>query len=134
MNGSFGTSPPQDDENNMVPIAPLIAMLSLGQPRAVRVSAPPPAVNGPTYDKEIVRLFQAHCQSCHHAGDIAPFSLTNYEEAKANALQIKLKTSTHEMPPWKPSPDCGNFADAQLRTLTDGEVDLIKRWVDNGAP
>ncbi|HJW95174.1 MAG TPA: ascorbate-dependent monooxygenase [Thermoanaerobaculia bacterium] len=117
-----------------VPIAPLIAMLSLGHPRAVRVPAPPPAVAGPTYDKEIVRLFQAHCQSCHHPGDIAPFSLTNYEDAKANRLLIKSKTESHEMPPWKPSPDCGAFADAQLRTLTAGEIDLIAKWIDNGAP
>jgi len=118
----------------MIPIAPLIAILASLPPRAVRVPAPPPAVNGPTYDKEIVRLFQAHCQSCHHPGDIAPFSLTNYDDAKANALKIKLKTQAHEMPPWKPSPDCGNFADAQSRTLTSGEIDLIARWVDAGAP
>ena len=105
----------------MIPIAPLIAILASLPPRAVRVPAPPPAVNGPTYDKEIVRLFQAHCQSCHHPGDIAPFSLTNYDEAKANALKIKLKTQAHEMPPWKPSADCGNFADAQSRTLTSDQ-------------
>jgi len=117
----------------MIPIAPLVAMLSL-PPRAVRMPGPPAAVNGPTYSKEIVRLFQAHCQSCHHPGDIAPFSLTNYEEAKANAAKIKLKTQAHEMPPWKPSADCGAFKDTQLRTLTDGEIDLLARWVDNGAP
>jgi len=118
----------------MLSIVPLLALLAAIPLRPVRVAAPPPPVNGPTYDKEIVRLFQAHCQSCHHPGDIAPFSLTNYADAKANAPKIKLMTQSHEMPPWKPSADCGGFADAQSRTLTDGEIDLIARWIDNGAP
>src|SRR6185369_3225150 len=113
----------------MISIVPLIAMLAAIPLRPVRVAGPPPPVNGPTFDNEIVRLFQAHCQSCHHPGDIAPFSLTNYTDAKANALKIKLKTQGHEMPPWKPTADCGEFADAQSRTLTAGEIDLIARWV-----
>ncbi len=117
----------------MIPIAPLVAMLSL-PPRAVRLPGPPPPVNGPTYAKEVVRLFQAHCQTCHHPGDVAPFALTNYQEAKANAAKIKLKTQAREMPPWKPAAGCGNFADAKERTLTDGEIDLLARWVDGGAP
>ncbi len=116
----------------MIPIAPLVAMLSM-PPRAVRLPSVP-AVSGPTYSKEIVRLFQTHCQSCHHPGDIAPFALTNYQDAKANAAKIKLKTQAREMPPWKPGTDCGGFKDTQLRTLTEGEIDMLARWVDNGAP
>lgn len=118
----------------LLPVVALLGLLASPRQHPVRVAAPPAPVNGPTYNKEIVRLFQAHCQSCHHPGDIAPFSLTNYAEAKANAFKIKLKTSAREMPPWKPGTDCGNFADTQTRTLTPGEIDLISRWVDNGAP
>lgn len=118
----------------MISIVPLIALLAAIPMRSVRVPGPPPAVSGPTFDKEIVRLFQSHCQSCHHPGDVAPFSLTNYTDAKANALKIKLKTQSREMPPWKPTAGCGDFADAQARTLSQGEIDLIARWVDDGAP
>jgi mono/diheme cytochrome c family protein len=114
-------------------IAPLIAILAALHQRPVRVTTPPPAA-GPTYSNEIVRIFQDHCQSCHHPGDVAPFSLTNYSEAKSHAAMIKVKVSTKEMPPWKPVAGCGNFTDAQSRTLTDGQIDLIRRWVDNGAP
>ena len=32
-----------------------------------------------TYANQIARLFNKRCVECHHAGDIAPFSLTRYE-------------------------------------------------------
>src|SRR5690349_5742191 len=58
--------------------------LFAGRQRAVRHPSPAPAVTGPTFSNEVVRIFQQHCQSCHHAGDIAPFPLVSYEDAKAN--------------------------------------------------
>ena len=36
-----------------------------------------------TYANQIARLFNKRCVECHHAGDIAPFSLTRYEDAAA---------------------------------------------------
>lgn len=98
--------------------------------RAVRPVAHP--IEGPTFNKEVVRIFQEHCQSCHHPGDIAPFSLMSYADAKPYAAQIKLMTTTHQMPPWKPVAGCGSFAEA--RTMRQDEIDTIARWVNNGAP
>src|SRR5713226_6367074 len=99
--------------------------------RAVR---PPTPVNasGPTFSKEIVQIFQAQCQTCHHPGDIGPFSLMDYASARDNALQIKLKTKSREMPPWKPVAGCGDFAGT--RVMPKDDIDLIAKWVDNGAP
>src|SRR5207237_7521062 len=114
-------------------LAAAIALAFVGaRSRVVHPSAPPPAVSGPTYSNEIARIFQDRCQTCHHDGDIAPFSLTNYADAKANAQMIKVMTQTHQMPPWKPTPDCGDFADA--RVMPQSEIDLIAKWVNNGAP
>ena len=99
------------------------------------VHFPPPGntpVSGPTFSNEIVRIFQAHCQTCHHPGDIAPFSLMTYAQAQAFASDIKLMTQTHQMPPWKPATACSELADP--RVLTQDEIDLIGKWVDNGAP
>jgi hypothetical protein len=93
---------------------------------------PTPTTGGPTYSNEISRIFQQRCQSCHHDGDIAPFSLTDYAHTKDHAAMIKFMTSTHQMPPWKPSPDCGDFNDA--RVMPQNEIDLIAKWVSNGAP
>jgi hypothetical protein len=99
-----------------------------------RATLPPPPVltDGPTFSNEIVRIFQEHCQTCHHPGDIGPFSLMSYSTAKPYATQIRLKTQMHEMPPWKPTDGCGDFADK--RGLTQGEIDLIAKWVSIGAP
>src|SRR4051794_38541561 len=103
----------------------VIAMASVvagaSKQRAVHPVAHP--VNGPTFSKEVVRVFQDHCQSCHHPGDIAPFSLMDYESAKPYATQIKIMTQTHQMPPWKPTPGCGDFAEA--RTISSDEIDTI---------
>ena len=114
----------------LVLFVPLVA--SAGKVRSVRHMPPPPAVTGPTFSNEVVRIFQQHCQTCHHEGDIAPFSLTTYAEAKPYAALIRFMTQSRQMPPWKPAQGCGDFKDE--RRLTDGEIDTIAKWVDNGAP
>src|SRR5438045_4820383 len=106
-----------------------IALLTLGaRQRAVTHPALP---IGPTFSKEVVRIFQEHCQSCHHPGDIAPFSLMSYRDAAFEAFNIKLMTRTRQMPPWKPVAACGDFADR--RVMTQAEIDTIVKWADNGA-
>jgi mono/diheme cytochrome c family protein len=92
----------------------------------------PEAPAGPTFSNEVVRIFQARCQSCHHPGDIAPFSLMTYADAKPYAGEIKLMTGTHQMPPWKPVSGCAQFS--QARVLPQSEIDLLAQWVDAGAP
>ncbi|HUP46038.1 MAG TPA: ascorbate-dependent monooxygenase [Thermoanaerobaculia bacterium] len=106
----------------------ICALLAGARQRAVR-QTPEPV---PTFSNEIVRIFQTHCQTCHHEGDIAPFSLTTYEEAAPWAQLIKLRTATREMPPWKPAAGCGEFEGA--RVLSEDEIETIARWVNAGAP
>jgi len=85
-----------------------------------------------TFNKEVVRLLQKNCQSCHHPGDIAPFSMMTYKETRPWAKAIREQVITRQMPPWKPVPGCGSFLDA--RQLTDDEIAMIRDWVDAGAP
>jgi hypothetical protein len=98
----------------------------------VRHPAPPPEPGGPTFSNEVVRIFQQNCQSCHHEGDIAPFSLVTYADAKPYATLIKFMTQSRQMPPWKPVDGCGDFADE--RRLSDAEIETLAKWVDAGAP
>ena len=86
----------------------------------------------PTYSKEVSRIFQAKCQSCHHPGDIAPFSLMTYKDTKQWAGAIKSAVVSKKMPPWKPLNGCGTFKD--VRQLTDAEIATILQWVDATAP
>lgn len=86
----------------------------------------------PTFNKEVVRIFQKHCQTCHHPGDIAPFSLIAYKDARPWAQAIREQVILRKMPPWKPQPGCGDFKDA--RRLSNDEIQILTAWVDGGAP
>lgn len=85
-----------------------------------------------TYSNQISRLFQKHCVECHREGEIAPFALTDYEEAVGWAETVAEVVKDQRMPPWHANPEFGHFADERL--LTDEEKQLIYDWVEAGAP
>lgn len=86
----------------------------------------------PTFSNEVVRILQQHCQSCHREGDIAPFPLMTYTDARTRSSLIEFMTETRQMPPWKAVDGCGEFRDE--RRLSDAEIETIGKWVEAGAP
>src|SRR6266436_5274451 len=90
-----------------------------------------PAVfgQGPTYSKEISRIFQAKCEICHREGDVAPFVLNGYDSAVTWADDIKRVLKDGTMPPWKPVAGYGQFRDSYA--LTDDEKQTILSWIDD---
>ena len=112
----------------------LLAVLTLGfySRESAAAGVNTKKAQAPTYNKEVVRLMQKHCQSCHHPGDIAPFSMTNFEETRPWARAIREAVISKEMPPWKPLAGCGDFKDA--RSLTQDEINTFTAWADGGAP
>lgn len=90
----------------------------------------PPAV--PTFTRDVAPIVWRRCASCHRPGEIGPFSLLTYGEVKRRATQIGIVTARRLMPPWKPAPGRGDFEGE--RRLTDGELDLIQRWIAGGTP
>jgi peroxiredoxin len=85
-----------------------------------------------TYSRQIVRILQRRCVSCHRAGSIAPFALTSYEDAAGWAETVREVVEDRRMPPWDADPKYGSFANDP--SMTDAEKGLIKKWVENGAP
>jgi hypothetical protein len=85
-----------------------------------------------TFNNQVVRILQQRCQICHHQGDIAPFSLVTYGEAKLFAEAMLEAIESREMPPWKASPECGEFDDE--RRMSNDEVETFARWVEAGTP
>lgn len=85
-----------------------------------------------TYSKEISRIYQAKCATCHRDGDITPFALNNYQDALTWGRDIQNSLVTGTMPPWKPVPGYGDFKDP--RNLTDDEKQTILDWMSNGMP
>lgn len=85
-----------------------------------------------TYSKQIARIFKSHCVECHREGEIAPFSLTNYDEVAGWAEMIREVVNQKRMPPWHADPAHGKFKND--RSLTEEQIADIDIWVRNGAP
>src|SRR3954465_8818824 len=54
----------------------------------------------PTFTRDVLPLFQRSCQDCHRPGQMAPFSLLDYESARPWSRSIKEKVVSRYMPPW----------------------------------
>ena len=89
--------------------------------------------SGVTYARDIAPLIQSRCQNCHRPGQVAPFSLTNYEEAVSHADMLVEVTKLRIMPPWIPGPSTFHRFVGQ-RWLTDRELLLLRGWVESGCP
>src|SRR5688572_9144446 len=86
----------------------------------------------PTFNKDVARILNSHCVTCHRPGEVAPMSLLNYAETKPWGRAIKEKVLSREMPPWYADPQYGNFRNN--RRLGQGDIDTLVAWVDAGAP
>lgn len=94
-------------------------------------------VAGPTFHEDIEPILQRSCQSCHSPGNIAPFSLMTYQEAKMVAGLMKEQTELRKMPPWGAfeTEECQpkhGFRD-DLR-LSDAEIAAFAAWYEAGSP
>lgn len=81
---------------------------------------------------EIAPIIFKNCTPCHRAGESGPFELMTYEDVFKNKNKIKFVTQTKYMPPWPADNSYTHFIGE--RTLTPEEIELIKTWVDDGAP
>jgi len=111
-----------------------LALLLAGCQTSPTAPAPQAAVveGSVTFNNQVVRIFQERCQTCHRPGEVAPFPLTNFKDAHKRSGDIKEVVESRYMPPWKAVPGFGDFAD--VRRLSDAEIDIISRWVAAGAP
>src|SRR6266849_4088030 len=92
---------------------------------------------GVTFSQEVVRMLQAHCQSCHHEGGIGPFPLLTYQDARSHARQIKTAVVSGRMPDGasvRLDTGCTNpDTFTGPRRLTRDEIDIFVKWIDDGA-
>lgn len=87
----------------------------------------------PTWSEHIAPIVYKHCTSCHRQGEIAPFSLTNYQEVTAWGNMIRYVTEIRYMPPWKPDPAFG-VDYLKENYLSENQINTIREWVEGGMP
>jgi hypothetical protein len=84
-----------------------------------------------TYTREIYRIMQARCFSCHRLNGTA-FSLMTYSDARPWAEAIKEEVLARTMPPWGAVKGFGDFRNDQA--LTPEQLEVIESWADGGVP
>ena len=86
----------------------------------------------PTFNKDVAPILFQNCTNCHRPGEVGPFSLITYQDARKRAKQLATLTAGRIMPPWKPVAGHEEFKDARL--LNGAQIAVFKAWLDAGAP
>jgi hypothetical protein len=88
------------------------------------------ANEGITYYEDVKPILDARCVNCHADGDIAPFALDNYEDAKTYRGIIANAAGEQRMPPWFAVPDQQTYRnDPSLQTV---DLWTLIEWANQG--
>src|SRR4051812_9592359 len=86
----------------------------------------------PTFTKDVAPIVFNNCAACHRAGEVAPMTLTSYDDVRPWAKVIKNKVVSREMPPWGADP-AHSLKMRNDRSLTQAQIDPIVPGVEGGA-
>ncbi|MDG3003376.1 redoxin domain-containing protein [Paludisphaera mucosa] len=115
----------------------LAAVLAGGEVKAPFVEAVgcplPEAAEAPTYSKDVAAILQNSCRECHRKGQLGPFALDTYEQARKRAGDLANVVEDRSMPPWKAAPGVGPKFQHD-RSLSTADVETISAWAEAGAP
>jgi Flp pilus assembly protein TadD len=106
----------------------LIAAIALAVSACARSPLDPAPV---TFNRDVAPILFSRCASCHRPGEVAPFTLLTYDDARPRAAAIARATASRQMPPWLPDPGDPPFLDE--RRLSASEIDTLTRWAEQGA-
>ncbi len=90
-----------------------------------------PKAGAVTFYKDVAPILNAHCVVCHRTGEVGPFSLTTFAQARRWATDIKEYTGNKQMPPWSAA---GGLPMQGERKLTPAEIGTLAAWVDAETP
>jgi hypothetical protein len=105
------------------------------EPKTRAVGCPLPELGAPavTYTRDVAPILFRSCLECHRAGQIGPFSLETYEQARKRSEDLASVTADRLMPPWRAKPGVGP-AFRHDRSLTKDEIRTLEAWAEAGAP
>ncbi len=93
----------------------------------------------PTFYADVLPILQQNCQSCHRedganmGGQIAPWPLITYEDARVRAPRMARAVQEGRMPPWSAA-DWQRGTFKAERFLEDDEKAIVIAWAEGGAP
>ena len=87
-----------------------------------------------TYSADVASIIQENCTVCHRAGGIGPMELVTYQDARRYSARIKDKVANRIMPPYYYDNDVGIQDLKEDWRLSQGDINTIVAWVDQGAP
>jgi hypothetical protein len=87
----------------------------------------------PTYCKDVASIVQKHCLVCHRRGQVGPFGLETYEQARKRASDIASVVEDRIMPSWKAAPHFGVPLKGD-KSLSEREIATLVDWAEGGAP
>jgi len=85
-----------------------------------------------TYYGQTKAIIDKNCANCHRPGDIAPFSLTDYDSVFSVRAAIAHQVEAGVMPPWPPTDHYMPLKNS--RSLSDEDKALLLSWLRGGAP
>ena len=119
-------------------IAAVLKRAEVKTPYAAVVGCPLPeqktSSTAPTYSKEVARILQQNCLECHRKGQVGPFVLDSYPQARKRAEDIAAVAEDRSMPPWKAAPGHRRPGFMHDRSLSEGDIATLSAWAEAGAP
>jgi hypothetical protein len=108
----------------------LAALVLLALPMTT-VEADDPVGTSVTFNREIIRIIQRKCESCHVRGGLA-MSLSEFREVRVWGRAIREELVTHRMPPAIVARGYGRYqSDPGLNAR---EMATFLAWLDGGMP
>ncbi len=89
-------------------------------------------IEKPNFNRHVSAILNTHCVACHREGEVAPFPLTTFAEAKPKAKQMALSVKSGQMPPWKAKKGYGHFLDENH--ISKAEVAILESWAKTQTP
>ena len=106
-------------------------LIAAAVPAGPPLSGHKPPKRTPTFARDVAPILYSKCAPCHHAGEVAPFTLTSYEDARDKAPTLAAAAKQKYMPPWQ-AISHGEFINE--RTLTPEQIETLDLWAKAGAP
>ena len=141
VDDQYGISIQKAEPNRSEMLAAIDALLE-GKPVAVTQTEPAGCLIGRqrdiephgeiTYASHVADILNRRCVECHRDGQIAPFSLSTFEDTQGWEAMMAEVIQEERMPPWYANPNHGQFRnDARL---TSEEKETLLTWIKNGCP